>query len=356
MKTKIAYLAALALAAAGCFKETAYRTAYIIKPLVQNTSGDVLLPLSEVRAYAFDADTSAWFVASYEDALAGVITARSNPSQQRSDASAVGQAETAEGLEGRIRLDLEQESQLVVVADAEHRLYAYSQQSIGLNLPQTYVTLIFRPYREGRSYTEGAWSFRNDFYVIPDQIVCTVAAYTQQQEGDEPEPIEASTSALRAYAFAADTTLWRIASYTDALNGVITSKSDSLQTRENPNFTAYPEEGFFRMTVTSPQLMVVVVDRVNGLYAYSQQTVDLTGGPVTFGPTFRRWRREYLYVDQGWRIVDEAWLDASPGEPEEPGEEPGEEPEDKPGDDSGDPSATPDAARAGRSPLNPAAR
>ena len=48
-----------------------------------------------------------------------------------------------------------------------------------------------------------------------------------------------------------------------------------------------------------------VVDQTNEVYAYSKQEVDLDGEPVTFPIVFRTWRPEYLYVEEGWRVVNE---------------------------------------------------
>ena len=44
---------------AGCFKEVSYRTDYVLKPLVQENSGDVaqLLPEGKAQAFAHAADT-----------------------------------------------------------------------------------------------------------------------------------------------------------------------------------------------------------------------------------------------------------------------------------------------------------
>lgn len=60
---------------AGCFKEVSYRTDYVLKPLVQENSGDVaqLLPEGKAQAFAHAADTVFWEVASYEDALPGSL-------------------------------------------------------------------------------------------------------------------------------------------------------------------------------------------------------------------------------------------------------------------------------------------
>ena len=72
----------------------------------------------------------------------------------------------------------------------------------------------------------------------PTYLDCYIAPSVQAEEdGETTEP-----SKLKAYAYAVDTTAWRIASYIDAAAGVITSKNDPSQTRSNPNFTASKEE------------------------------------------------------------------------------------------------------------------
>lgn len=307
MKRRILYLLLAAAAAAGCSKSVLRETDYVLKPLVQASSGDVMQPVEGALAYAFDADTAAWTVASYDDALAGVITSRTNPAE-RISAPYVAAEPLAEGeLAGRLAMHLALPTQLVVAVDPADRLYAFTQFEMPDNLPAIYVTLPFRPYREGREYKEGDWIFRNDFYAPPVELDCLVMPSVQQEEGADEVPLEVSASAVRAYAYAADTTLWRVASYQDALNGTITLKSDPDQRRDVPNFTAYPDGDAYRMTVSSTPLMVVVVDRATARYAYRRFDVDLGGEPLAMPVVFRPWRGEYLYVDDGWRVVDEAF-------------------------------------------------
>lgn len=88
--------AAATLICPGCFKDVSDSTNYVLKPLVQNLSADPNNPLEGVRAYAFVADTALYTVASYEDALNGVVTSRTNSSDgsirspRRSPANARG--------------------------------------------------------------------------------------------------------------------------------------------------------------------------------------------------------------------------------------------------------------------------
>ncbi len=303
---------------AGCTKEVSFRTDYVLKPLVQQASGDVYQPVEGAAAYAFAADTAQWTVASYDDALKGVLTSRVDPAQKLSEPLAVAEPDPIEGFEGRLRMTLDRESQLVVAVDPVNRLYAYTQQKNGENLPSTYVTVVFKPYREGFSYKDGNWIFKNDFYERLVALDCYFAPAYQLEEGGAVTDYPVSSSAIKAYAFVADTTLWRIASYEDAANGVITSKSDGEQRRDTPNFTAYPEDGAYRMTVNNATLMLVVVDRTRQMYAYCQQAVDLEGAAPTFRVTFQPWRETYLYVEEGWRVVDDTYKPEEEEETEQP--------------------------------------
>lgn len=299
----IALFAAVALFA-GCFKDVSYKTTYVLKPLVQENSGDVaeLLEEGTAKAFAYAADTAFWEVASYQDALEGVITRRDDPSQKQAVPLVTAEPYPQEDTPGWLQMVLDKPDVMVVAVDTEHRLYGYTQQEIPENFPKLYVSVVFKPWKEGNEYKDGNWIFRNDFYVPPIFLDCYVSPSVQAEEdGELTEPAK-----VKAYAYAVDTTAWKIASYVDAAAGVITSKNDPSQTRSNPNFSASKDEaGAYVMKVSSPMLMVVVVDQTNEIYAYSKQEVDLEGEPVDFPVVFRSWRPEYLYVEEGWRVVNE---------------------------------------------------
>ena len=82
-KQLLALLLCLAAAAllAGCFKDVSYKTNYVLKPLAQAQTVDPVEPFEGLKAYAFDADTAFYTVASYEDALNGVIARKDDLSR-----------------------------------------------------------------------------------------------------------------------------------------------------------------------------------------------------------------------------------------------------------------------------------
>lgn len=314
--TRILLLWAAAALLAGCFKDVSTQTTYVLKPLRQEVSGDVLQPVASARAFAFDADTVSWTVASYEDALNGIISGRYNTEMKNSTPVAVAQPCGPGEFEGRIQMQLNRSSQMVVVVNPVNKLYAYTQQQVAENMPFTYVTLLFKPYREGLVYKEGNWIFCNDFYVPPTYIDCYLVPLRQQEQEGSETAFPVTSADITAYAFSADTTLWKIDSYADASNGILTSKNDPLEKRDNPNFKAYPEEDKFRMSVSSETLMIVIVDRRSTMYAYTKKIIDLHGTPETFSVVFRPWMETYSYEDDGWRVVNDEYKPEDPDDPE----------------------------------------
>ena len=304
MKAKrILPLLAAAALLAGCFKDVSYKTNYVLKPLAQAQTVDPVEPFEGLKAYAFDADTAFYTVASYEDALNGVIARKDDLSDRIASPVAAAEPCVREGTVGWVQMPLSAETQMVVAVDPVNRVYAYTQQELDVNLPNLYVSLIFKPWK-GFSYKEGNWSFYNEFYAPPVYLDCLIDPSVQLAEGGETSEI----ANVKAYAYAADTTAFYIASYDDAVAGKITSKDDDSFTRSNPNFTAYKEESsaLYKMQVSTPTLMVVVVDRVNRLYAYTKKEVDLEGASPTFPVLFRPWIQQWIDDEEpnGWIVVN----------------------------------------------------
>ncbi len=313
-RLRIGLLAGLVLLGWGCFKGTSIRTNYVIKPLSQTLSTDPYEPFEGLKAYAFSADTNLYTVASYEDALNGVISLKSRPSEQITTPVATSEPYAQEGTTGWVKLSLSSPTQMIVAVDPVHRLYAYTQQEVEVNLPNLYVTLPFKIWKEGTSYKDGNWSFYNEFYAPPVSRECYVDAKFQLLEGAEPTQI----SKMEVYAYAADTTAWYIASYDDAVSGKITSKTDPTDTRTIPSFQGYADgtTGLYRMTVSSENLMLVVADRSDRMYAYTQQTVDLSQKDALTFPAliFRPWRGVWIDTTDtnGWAVVNPTYEPAKP--------------------------------------------
>lgn len=163
MKRTILYAAA-ALLLGGCFKSVGYDTDVILKSWVQTESAAELKPAQGVVAYAFEADTVTWTVASYEDALNGVLTRKGTDEAGVSPVQ--GTAYRVDSVDMDLLLMRVGSTPVVVVAvDTENRLYGYRQQDLGENLPQLFTSVIFRPWKQMKKYVDGTWRMFNDFYV-----------------------------------------------------------------------------------------------------------------------------------------------------------------------------------------------
>ena len=70
----IAVVAVVLVATTGCFKKVTTDTTLRIKVLEQSDSGGITLPAEGCSAYIYYTEKEDWTVASYEDAVAKVIT------------------------------------------------------------------------------------------------------------------------------------------------------------------------------------------------------------------------------------------------------------------------------------------
>lgn len=286
----------------GCFKDVAENTAYILKPLVQRTSGGLNEPLPGVLAFAFEADTTEWTVANYEEALAATISLKSNLQEKNATPIAEAFPYEVEGMTDRLEITLPPRELMLLAVDTENRLYAYTQLEMQENIGSLFVTLIFKTWKEGASWSEG-WSFYNSYYTPAKEVESFVKVAAEPAEGAATEVIPS----VKVMAFAADTTEWRIASYDDAVGGMLTSKQDEQITRSNPEYNGYEtnEAGTYRLKVGASPLMVVVVDRTHRMYAYSKQTLDLDSDlSPTFSVLFRPWLTTWISEQDGWRVVN----------------------------------------------------
>ena len=115
MKAKrILPLLAAAALFAGCFKDVSYKTNYVLKPLAQAQTVDPIEPFEGLKAYAFDADTVFYTVASYEDALNGVIARKDDLSDRIASPAATAEPCVREGTVGWVQMPLSAETQMVV--------------------------------------------------------------------------------------------------------------------------------------------------------------------------------------------------------------------------------------------------
>lgn len=157
---------AAALAGTGCFKSIGYETFYVLRPWAQEGTVKTPIPREDMLAYAFDADTTEWSVLSYEDAVAGIITSRRTG--EKLQPIAQGEPYEIDGNENWLAMQLNGPRFLILAVDQSNRLYGFTEQAIGENLPQMHVSVTFYPKEKGRRFLKGKWIMCNDFYTEPE--------------------------------------------------------------------------------------------------------------------------------------------------------------------------------------------
>lgn len=157
---------AAALAGTGCFKSIGYETFYVLRPWAQEGTVKTPIPREDMLAYAFDADTTEWSVLSYEDAVAGIITSRRTGEKLRPIAQ--GEPYEIDGNENWLAMQLNGPRFFILAVDQSNRLYGFTEQAIGENLPQMHVSVTFYPKEKGKRFLKGKWIMCNDFYTEPE--------------------------------------------------------------------------------------------------------------------------------------------------------------------------------------------
>ena len=166
VQCRIYVAVAAALAGTGCFKSIGYETFYVLRPWAQEGTVKTPIPREDMLAYAFDADTTEWSVLSYEDAVAGIITSRRTGEKLRPIAQ--GEPYEIDGNENWLAMQLNGPRFLILAVDQSNRLYGFTEQAIGENLPQMHVSVTFYPKEKGKRFLKGKWIMCNDFYTEPE--------------------------------------------------------------------------------------------------------------------------------------------------------------------------------------------
>lgn len=161
----ISLFAVAAFAAAtltGCFKKESYDTIYRIAVYSQNVSGETLTRATDLEAYAFYVDTTLWYIASWEDALAHVITDKEDHSRKLTQPDVVGTFDAEADFQ--VALPLTREMSMLVVIDKANSMYAYRKYLSPINIEEILTQLHIYAWKP--TYSANGWRIVNPF---PDQ-------------------------------------------------------------------------------------------------------------------------------------------------------------------------------------------
>lgn len=81
---------------------------------------------------------------------------------------AQGEPYEIDGNENWLAMQLNGPRFLILAVDQSNRLYGFTEQAIGENLPQMHVSVTFYPKEKGKRFLKGKWIMCNDFYTEPE--------------------------------------------------------------------------------------------------------------------------------------------------------------------------------------------
>lgn len=165
MIKRILIFCAVVASITSCFKDEEYNSQLVFRPMQQLASGGDYTDFAGVKVYAFQADTALYYITSYAEALEGVIRSDINDEPLAPTAVSTPYSSSVEGFESAVSLTVDYENVMLVAVDTVNEDYAYCNYTLGMNLPQTYITLTFTPWLEGSSF-KNKW-----YYVTPEAIV-----------------------------------------------------------------------------------------------------------------------------------------------------------------------------------------
>lgn len=157
----------MALTAVGCFKSVTKDTNLVIKTLVEEKSGAGNALATDTYAYAYYTGTDKWMVASYEDAVAKIVTDSLGVERKTiPDVESVPFNRTDDS-NYYISLPLNQSPALVVLVAPSIRMYATTFKYLNVdNLYETYITLLLHPWKKA-PYTEGSAQKGGVWTIVP---------------------------------------------------------------------------------------------------------------------------------------------------------------------------------------------
>ena len=157
-----------------CFKDTVSYTRFNLAVYDQTDSEAAFAHTEELDSYAFYADTTDWYIASWEDAVSRRITNKTT-GEVLADPASIGEFNSSERYQSSLFVN-KPISMLVVVNNALQR-YAYRKYELPENLSEVFAKLYMAAWRP--THTSSGWTVVNPFYTTtqPDD------------EGSEDNPV-----------------------------------------------------------------------------------------------------------------------------------------------------------------------
>lgn len=332
----ILWICAWAVLWTGCSKEASYRTDLQLKPLIQHESSSRVEPLRTMVAYAFESlDTVRWTVASYDDALQGIVTEKATGKTRQDGIKASpllggiageeegngGDNSDNEGGDGSdddpmatwLTMRVNAPRVLLVVADTETEQYGYEELPLAVNLSPLTVSAVFYPWTQAAIYRSGSWWMFNPTYIPAEESPLQVYPLAAPEEGSEPQVL--TQVVLHLYE-GYDGSEWRPLSYEDAVEGILTHRATGGQITPSAAFRPINKgdrPGRWG-AVVGERSAVVVVDTAHRQYAMATLDPGSRTDPACYDLLFLPWVGASQYSSGVWTVINAP----DPEDPENP--------------------------------------
>ncbi len=147
----------------GCFKEVVDYTQFHLAIYDQTTSDAAFQHAKDINSYLFAVDTTDWYIASWDDAIAHRITNK-NTGETLSEPAEYGEFNSSDEYQTSILVN--NPVSMLVVVNPELKLYAYRKYELPENLAEIRAKLYMAAWRP--THNSSGWVVVNRFYTDPD--------------------------------------------------------------------------------------------------------------------------------------------------------------------------------------------
>ena len=161
-KNKILHLAVplvMALGVVGCFKSVVGYTIFRVDVKIQATDDGEYRRAQDLYTFAYYADSTEWYIASYEDACQRVLTNKLS-GEKREGCDVYGEMNPSSDYQ--ISMEINQPMTMMVIVDPTNKIYAYRNYELPENLERVDTKLYIAAWKQ--SYSTAGWRIVNEFY------------------------------------------------------------------------------------------------------------------------------------------------------------------------------------------------
>ena len=146
--------ALLALLLTGCDQNYTMDCDFVVVPYLQSDKNGRETIAEDIIGYYFYAGTSDYEVASYEQAMAGVLLSKKGLPEKVADGKAI-----VSGNDGSLRFNhLTQAKAVLVLCDTREKIYCWREAVMEPGIPEVFTRLRIRTWRTGETYREAGWT------------------------------------------------------------------------------------------------------------------------------------------------------------------------------------------------------